>query len=328
MCITVMLFAINAIFSQRIMRAVHPNFGWNKYLGWFFVFFYTSIIIVVSMNITSLVTYHYTLNPSVMLKCRNIQLFGICWYTFLAIFPLFFVPIGCAVPASTQVEKFGTGRFRSKAMLVCLASFILTIGTSFRMITAFFERPITQPAWFHSKACFYGFIFTVEIIVIIVYGIVRVDRRFHVPDGSKRPGDYSSVNLHKTDRDSYMWGEEIFECPSCSQRTSMRSSLVISRTNRTSSFNGSQLHISSRPRSQSGTSGPPVPASPLHNTSSPLAQEAPLLPSSPPLNQGDWAEVPGIALSDGQPQQPVPLAHGQQQHNDRIEFAPPQRSSP
>jgi len=40
-------------------------------------FFYSSIIIIVSINITSLITYYYTLNPDIMLKFRNIQLFGI-----------------------------------------------------------------------------------------------------------------------------------------------------------------------------------------------------------------------------------------------------------
>ncbi|KAH0557074.1 hypothetical protein GP486_005138 [Trichoglossum hirsutum] len=312
---TVMLFAINAIFSQRIMRAVHPNFGWNKYLGYFFVFFYSSIIIVVSMNITSLVTYHYTLNPKVMERCRDIQLFGICWYTFLAIFPVFFVGIGCAVPASAHVEKFGTGRFRTKALLVCLAAVILTLGTAFRAGTAFFERPLDDPAWFHSKACFYTFVFTVEIIVIIIYAIVRVDRRFHIPDGSKGPGDYGGPKMHEDNvgsLDALMWGDEIFECPSCSHRSSMRTSLVLPRGTRTSSFNGSQLHIqTTRPHSQSG---PPAPASPLAQAPSPLNQEAPLVPYNP----SEGLEVAGIARTDLQQPRPL-LSHVQPQQGDRFE---------
>lgn len=32
-----------------------------------------------------------------------------------------------------------------------------------------------------------------EILVVILYVVVRVDRRFHVPDGSKGPGDYSGT---------------------------------------------------------------------------------------------------------------------------------------
>jgi hypothetical protein len=316
-----MLFAINAMFSQRIIRAVHPNFGWNKYINWFFAFFYTSIIIVVSMNITSLVTYHYTLNPSVMEKCRQIQLFGICWYTFLAIFPIPYVGIGCAVPSSTHVEKFGTGRFRSKAMLVCLAALILTIGTAFRAITAFFERPVAHPAWFQSKACFYTFVFTLEIIVIIIYAIVRVDRRFHVPDGSKGPGDYAGPKVEENigSLDALMWDEEVFECPSCSHRSSMRTSLVLSRATRTSSYNNSQLHIQTiRPQSLSSQ---PVTASPLGQNHSSLSHEASFIPSGPPVNQGECTEAPGVSPFDlHPPQQPQPVVlHEESHQDDRIE---------
>ncbi|KAH0537480.1 hypothetical protein FGG08_005743 [Glutinoglossum americanum] len=321
---TVMLFAINAMFSQRIIRAVHPKFGWNKYLRWFFIFFYSSIVIVVTMNITSLVTYHYTLNPKVMKQCRDIQLFGICWYTFLAIFPVPFVGIGCAIPSSAHVEKFGTGRFRSKALLVCLAAFVLTLGTGFRAVTAFFERPLDNPAWFHRRGSFYFFVFTVEIMVIIIYAIVRVDRRFHVPDGSKGPGDYGGPKMHEENigsLDALMWDEEVFECPSCSHRSSMRTSLVLSRATRASSFNGSQLHITTtRPQSQSG---PPAPASPLMQSHSPLGQEAPLIPMSQPMTQNDW-DVPGISQADVQ--YPRPLVHPQ--HDDRIEYIPHQKSAP
>jgi hypothetical protein len=52
-------------------------------------------------------------------------------------------------------------------------------------------RPAADPAWYDSKACFYVFNFGVEIIVVALYIVLRVDKRFHVPDGSKAPGDYS-----------------------------------------------------------------------------------------------------------------------------------------
>ena len=74
-------------------------------------------------------------------------------------------------------------------------------------------RPREDPAWYQSKACFYIFNFTVEIIgmylaycstltrdqtemliqdlVIFLYIVVRVDKRFWVPNGSHGAGDYS-----------------------------------------------------------------------------------------------------------------------------------------
>jgi len=52
-------------------------------------------------------------------------------------------------------------------------------------------RPIANPAWYHSKACFYIFNFTIEWTVVALYALIRVDRRFIVPDGSSAPGHYS-----------------------------------------------------------------------------------------------------------------------------------------
>lgn len=56
-------------------------------------------------------------------------------------------------------------------------------------------RPRNDPAWYHSKACFYIFNFVVELAVIALYILVRVDLRFYVPNGSRRAGDYSGRNL-------------------------------------------------------------------------------------------------------------------------------------
>lgn len=64
------------------------------------------------------------------------------------------------------------------------------MGTNFKT-----PRPINDPPTYFNKGCFYFFNLTVEVLVIFLYVIVRVDLRFHVPDGSKGPGDYSGRNL-------------------------------------------------------------------------------------------------------------------------------------
>ena len=55
-------------------------------------------------------------------------------------------------------------------------------------------RNRNNPAWYHAKWCFYFFNFVIEAIVVYLYIAVRVDRRFFVPNGSKRAGDYSGQN--------------------------------------------------------------------------------------------------------------------------------------
>lgn len=63
------------------------------------------------------------------------------------------------------------------------------MGTSYEA-----PRPINDPPTYYNKACFYIFNFTMELAVVILYVVVRVDRRFYVPNGSKGPGDYSGSN--------------------------------------------------------------------------------------------------------------------------------------
>ncbi|KAJ1324573.1 DUF3112 domain-containing protein [Microdochium nivale] len=89
-------------------------------------------------------------------------------------------------------EKFGTGRLRTKVRLLLFTSLLLTLGASFRIAVNFMPRPLGSPAaWYHSRACFYCFNFVIEITCSALYAAVRFDRRFHVPNGAKGPGDYS-----------------------------------------------------------------------------------------------------------------------------------------
>jgi len=60
-------------------------------------------------------------------------------------------------------------------------------------------RPRDNPAWYHSKACFYLFNFTIEWVVVALYAIIRVDKRFIVPNKSKGPGDYSRKVENESD---------------------------------------------------------------------------------------------------------------------------------
>jgi len=53
-------------------------------------------------------------------------------------------------------------------------------------------RPIRNPAWYQSKAAFYCLEFVPEILILLLYIPNRVDKRFHIPNGSHRVGDYTA----------------------------------------------------------------------------------------------------------------------------------------
>ena len=189
----VLLFIINILFAQRIIRASHPNSGWHPLFHFTFLAIYVLIVLSLIALITSVVQSSYTLNLNTKRIDRDIQLYGGTLYAFISFLPIPLVIGGLVIPRKTRVEKFGTGRFRHKIMILLLASALLCAGATFRVAVNYAggKRPRTDPAPYQSKACFYIFNFTVEILVIYLYVLVRVDQRFFIPNGSHGPGDYS-----------------------------------------------------------------------------------------------------------------------------------------
>ena len=145
------------------------------------------------MLVTSVIQSFYTLNENTKRIDRDILLYGQTFYCVIAILPFPMVLGGLVIPRKTRVEKFGQGRFRTKIAILLTSSFILCLGACFRAGTNYAggNRPIRDPANYQNKACFYIFNFTIEIVVILLYVVVRVDKRFWVPDHSKKAGDYS-----------------------------------------------------------------------------------------------------------------------------------------
>ncbi|KAL8840547.1 MAG: hypothetical protein Q9170_001300 [Blastenia crenularia] len=191
----VLLFVINLIFAQRIVRAAHPNSGWHPLFSRSFIATYVLIIITLITLITANIQNFYSLNSNTKRIDRDLILYGQTFYTIISFLPFPLVIGGLVIPRKTRIEKFGSGRFRTKIIVLLTSAFLLCLGASFRVGTNFkTPRPLMDPPKYFDKACFYIFNFTVEILVVILYVAVRVDRRFHVPNGSKGPGDYSRRN--------------------------------------------------------------------------------------------------------------------------------------
>ena len=189
----VLLFVINLLFAQRIIRAAHPHSGWHPLFHYFFIVIYVIIFLSLIALITSVIQSFYTLNLNTKRIDRDILLYGVTFYSVISFLPIVLVIGGLVIPRKTRVEKFGSGRFRHKIVILLVASVLLCSGATFRAAVNYAggKRPRTNPANYQNKACFYIFNFTVEILVVYLYIIVRVDKRFFVPNGSHGPGDYS-----------------------------------------------------------------------------------------------------------------------------------------
>lgn len=195
----VLLFVVNLILVQRVLRAYHPTLGWRRPVSIAFRLLYSSIAAAIIMVIIAVVYSFYTLDMTVRNRVREVQLTGTVFLAVLAFLP---IPIGLAaalVPSREQPDLFGQshpqGRARSlrfKLGIILFTSTLLTLGAAFRAGTAFYQRPANNPAWYQSKACYYCFTYVIEVICVFTYVLLRFDRLFHIPDGSSAPGHYSA----------------------------------------------------------------------------------------------------------------------------------------
>ncbi|KEF55466.1 uncharacterized protein A1O9_08216 [Exophiala aquamarina CBS 119918] len=202
------LFIINLIFAQRITRAAHPHFGWHRALSNIFKVLYVGVAVMLAMVITATVQSFYTLNPHVKRIDRDLQITASTYLLLISFLPIPMVIFSLIVPRKTRLDKFGSGRWRSKIWILLASTVLLCLGASFRTATTLKNpRPINDPAWYQAKWCFYFFNFVIEIIVIYLCLLVRVDRRFIIPNGSKGPGDYVRQQMQQRS------GENVDELP-------------------------------------------------------------------------------------------------------------------
>ncbi|RDW79573.1 hypothetical protein BP6252_04211 [Coleophoma cylindrospora] len=188
----VVLFAVNAVLTQRVVRAIHPKFGWHPAVNAFFLMILISVPLIIIWNIVNLVVTFFTLDKNTQELAHDLLLFGGSWNLFLCLLPMIFIIPASLIPSPTPVEKFGVGHFRTKIVLLVFSSSVLAVGAIIRLIGAVVVYPFNSPGPIDSKALFYATGFLLEILVVYVYLFARFDLLFHVPDGSTKYGDYSA----------------------------------------------------------------------------------------------------------------------------------------
>ena len=186
-----LLFVLNLIYAQRMLRAAFPTFGWSRPLSWALKVLYLIVVISIIMVITVVIQSMYTLNANTHRIDHDIQLYGV---TYFAIFSFLPIPIVLAILILTRfrsVKHPGTGSWHTRAFIILLAGCLLCLGASFRAGTSWLNpRPLTDPAWYQSKACFYIFNFAIDWTVVMIFLVSRTDKRMWVPNGSSKVRHY------------------------------------------------------------------------------------------------------------------------------------------
>jgi len=188
------VFIVNLLFAQRICRSLHPSVFWHPVFSIAFKALYALIVLTLVMIITVTVQSFYTLRPRTRTIDRDIQLYAGTFFAIISFLPIPLVLIALAVPRKQPIEKFGQGRHRVRVAILLIGSTLVCLGAAFRSgINWKHPVPRSHPMpSYYSKACFYIFNFTLEILVVYLYGIMRIDRRFHIPNGAHGPGSYAA----------------------------------------------------------------------------------------------------------------------------------------
>ncbi|KAL2133311.1 hypothetical protein VTI74DRAFT_2541 [Chaetomium olivicolor] len=181
-----------------MLRAYHPVFGWSRPVKLAFAGLFLSALVVLLMVAAATVQSFYATTEATRIRDRMVQRVCGTYLAAYAVLPVVVVVAAWMVPRKTPIDKFGSGPTRTKFGLLVFTSGLLAMGAIFRAAVAFEVRPVSEPAWFHSKACFYCFNFVLELAVVFTFAAGRFDRRFHVRDGCSGPGHYSWLVPGKT----------------------------------------------------------------------------------------------------------------------------------
>ncbi|KAF6834660.1 hypothetical protein CPLU01_04754 [Colletotrichum plurivorum] len=186
-----LLFAVNIFFAQRLVRSIHPKAGWCTAFGQLVLMLLFSVPAFIIFNASNLIISFFSVGNIDRLDTTDELLkFGSGWNMFLAAFPVIVVT-GCLCVPGPEPEKFGSGSLRVKVALLYFGSFLLIAGHATRVYAIVNKEPPGTDSVIFGKAVFYTTGFMFELLVVAAYAFGRVDLRFHIPNGSSGPGDYS-----------------------------------------------------------------------------------------------------------------------------------------
>ncbi|KAF4493678.1 hypothetical protein FAGAP_10200 [Fusarium agapanthi] len=191
-----LVYIINIILSQRILRAKQPRIGWHPVLRFSTKILYCLIPGALIMVIVSTVVQLYSPSPQVHSSCRAVLLAAVTFLLVLTCVPIAQLAAAMLLPRHNDEETFGAGSMRAKVLIVMLSTCMCITIAGFKAGSLWSPpRQLSNPAWFHSKACFYAFNFMLEILILCVLTFSRIDKRFYIPNGSTKHGDYSHTTL-------------------------------------------------------------------------------------------------------------------------------------
>ncbi|KAI5362951.1 hypothetical protein Slin15195_G103320 [Septoria linicola] len=194
----IILIVSNLYWSQRILRAQHPNFGWRLFPTYVIpAVVLLSILTILLLIISTCIGFHLTTSRAQQVA-EGAQQYGVLLFAILAVIPIPILLTSALAKTHPDVkdrseDNFGRHSVMMKIIVCLVTATLLSTGALFRATISFAPQvSVDQPGpWYFSKACFYIFNFALEILVVIFWMVVRIDKLFIVPDGAWGPQSYA-----------------------------------------------------------------------------------------------------------------------------------------
>lgn len=189
------LFIVNLLFAQRLLRALHPRFGWHRLVWWTYLFLFLCIPCMLIMVVTAITQSFFTTDPRIAQIDLDLEQTATTYFMFFSFLPIPIVLYALIASRGRETDHFGKHSLHFKAAVLLTSATLLCLGATFRTAEIFLSfNPATDAnVWWNDKWAFYFFTCTLEIIVVVMYISLRVDLIFHVPDGCKGPYSYSQA---------------------------------------------------------------------------------------------------------------------------------------
>jgi hypothetical protein len=187
------LYIVNLLLAQRILRAQRPKLGWDPILRWCFKLAYCSVAVVAIVVVTFTVLSFYTLEHDLLIAARDVQLTAATYLLVFCLVPYALLAAAYFTPATSEIHEFGQGSKLVRTLMLLALTTLMVLEQGYKVGTAWVltPHPRNDPPWYFAKAYFYALGFMLEIIYLIIVIGGRVDRRFHVPNGSSKRTTYA-----------------------------------------------------------------------------------------------------------------------------------------
>ena len=132
----ILLFIANLFFTQRLVRAQHPHFGWSKPFSMALPVLLGIMVATVLALIAGVIMEFYSLDHTIGVAVRDIQIYGATFYAIIAFLP---IPVVIAstlvrqhpkIKMTQTLDKFGQGSITAKIIIIIFSACILTTGAA------------------------------------------------------------------------------------------------------------------------------------------------------------------------------------------------------